>query len=98
MVGRLPFSRNENLSQPSVFFAHQISVEREWHRAEAVGEFFLAITARRSVFSDGEPVGDSAAGFVGQEPIAAGDFRLFRAKSNCVTARQSSGRNLSQFV
>jgi hypothetical protein len=52
----------------------QISVEREWHKVEVVDEFFFAITVRRSVFSDGEPDYDLLL-FVGQEPIAAADFR-----------------------
>jgi len=80
IVGRWSLFRNRNLSRLQFFFTRQISLEREWHRAEAVGQFFLAMTGGRSVFSDGEPDGDSAVVFVGQEPITAGDFRLFNAK------------------
>jgi hypothetical protein len=46
---------------------------------DAVGEFFLAMTVCRSVFSGGEPVGDFAAVFVGRKPIATANFRLFWA-------------------
>ena len=64
IIGCLGFSRNENLSQLQLFRAK--SSGKEWHRSEAVGEFFLAIIYTLFRQMD-EPEHDSAAVWSGTD-------------------------------
>jgi len=76
MVGRLPFFRNKNLSQSPVFFNRPISLEESDTEQKLLASFFS--NNRTQGFSQMQNPTMILLLFVGQEPIDAGDFRLFR--------------------
>jgi hypothetical protein len=78
MVGRLPFFRNKNLSQSPVFLNRPNLPGKRVTQSRNCWRAFFSDNRAQIRFSQMQNLTMILLLFVGQEPIDAGDFRLFR--------------------